>query len=567
MKKTLLLLLVWLLQTNPATAQGPGDYQFQFQFDNFLSEWVQGPDGAWFGVGWSRTYPGFPYAQPFVIKWDPATDSMLWKVTIDVPYAEVIWDMALLPTPGGGAYVATVADGCDYPTQEGMASLDATGNVLWETQLPNDHRQNYKAWLLPGLNGDILFQTEKAQFVFSPAGILSNVNNTPFGWNGIAQSSAGNYLTYGNQKLGFFNSSSSLPFPENVRHADQTDTGEWLVLGSNKLYRLNAALDVLSENALPHLAPWSKVFCSDGTCWVTGETNATASVLHRIDPLTLDLQATYQYDKQYQVLSVLHRPGDTMLWLSGNCNFERNQTVFLKAVPKDSPAILPTKSVSLENVRLEKTPVYHPPFLCASPAGYKSMIQFGPIFVTVRNTGSLPVSTFLVNGRFNDCWFICYREDQYSAAFAHPLDPGESVELLMYGDLFLTGPPNATAFDLCFWTALPDDRLDAIPDDDRYCKSFSVLVSDKEADAVEHAVRVSPNPARDRAVFSVETPDADFARYRITFSNATGQTVLQTAFTGPNWTLEAGDMPTGLYFYHITGPEDLIGSGRLVISR
>jgi len=27
MKKTLFLLLVWLLQTNPAAAQGPGDYQ------------------------------------------------------------------------------------------------------------------------------------------------------------------------------------------------------------------------------------------------------------------------------------------------------------------------------------------------------------------------------------------------------------------------------------------------------------------------------------------------------------------------------------------------------------
>lgn len=82
MKKMLPFLLVWLLPTSPAAAQPSGDHQFQF--DNFLSEWVQGPDGAWFGVGWSRHYPGFPQASAFVIKWNPVNNQLdrlfgLWQ--------------------------------------------------------------------------------------------------------------------------------------------------------------------------------------------------------------------------------------------------------------------------------------------------------------------------------------------------------------------------------------------------------------------------------------------------------------------------------------------------------
>lgn len=567
MKKTLLLLLVWFLQPNLAAAQGPGDYQFQFQFDNSLHEWVQGPDGAWFGLGWSRSYPGFPYAQPFVIKWDTVKDSMLWKLEIDVPFAEVMWDAALLPTPDGGAYVAAVADGCDYPTTEGLSRVDAFGNLLWEVQTPFDQRQNYKAWLLPTTNGNILFQTEKAQFVYTPNGSLLSINNASYDWNGFARNNAGGYMAYGNQKLGSLNPLFTVSFPDNIRHASQLSTGEWLMLGTDKLYRLNAALDVLTETTMPYLKSWSKVFWAANACWVTGENNSGASVLHRIDPLTLDIHTTYEYDKQYRVLSVLHHPGDTVLWLSGECNFERNQTVFLKAVPKDNPVIVPARSVSLEKLRMEKTPVHHPPVICSPFSGYGSSIQFGSIFVTVKNTGSMPVSTFWINGRFNSCWYICYREDQYSVPFAQPLNPGESVELLMFGDLVLDGPPNATTFTLCFWTALPDDQLDAIPEDDRYCETFSVIVSDKEAMTTGPTIQVAPNPVGDRATFFLETADASDARFQLLLANASGQVVRQTGFTGPIWTLETDDLPNGLYFYQIIGADRAVGAGRLLISR
>ncbi|MBK9337170.1 MAG: T9SS type A sorting domain-containing protein [Lewinellaceae bacterium] len=318
---------------------------------------------------------------------------------------------------------------------------------------------------------------------------------------------------------------------------------------------------------MPYIKPWSKVFWADDACWVTGENNAGASILQRLDPVSLDVLSVHTFDANYRVLSLLHAPGDSVLWLSGEGNFERNQTVFLKAVPKDDPAIVPTRSVSVTNIRLEQVPVYSIQPFCQLTMGLPIKIAFGPVHVTVKNTGTTPVSRFRVNGRFNTCWFICNAEDQYSVQYDIPLAPGDSVEILMFGNLILEGQPNSTAFDLCFWTALPDDRLDSIPEDDRYCETFSVIVSDEEPETVAHAVRVSPNPAQDQAIFSVETPDADGARYRITLTNSTGQVMLQTVFTGTTWTLESGAIPAGMYFYQIAGPNDLIGSGRLVISR
>ncbi|MBL7796325.1 MAG: T9SS type A sorting domain-containing protein [Saprospiraceae bacterium] len=567
MKKTLLLLLVWLLQTNPAAAQGPGDYQFQFQFDNYLKEWVQGPDGAWFGFGHSNRVDLID--ELFVLKWDAENDVLLWKTNVYLPAQEVMHDLAMLPAPDGGVFVGAVYDGCDYPTPEGLARLSADGQILWTISTPEEHRFNNRLWLLPATDGKVIFQTDKFRFEYQPDGTLSSMSTaTGFPWSGFVKNSLGGYLAYGNQALGSFSPFFVVPFPDNVRHVAQPPGGEWFVLGSEKLYRLDAALTVQAEKSLAGLQAWSKVFWADSACWVTGSNTAGASVLHRIDPVTLDILDTYAYDKQYQVLALLHTPGDSVLWLSGNCNFPRNRTVFLKSVPKDNPVIEPTHSVALTGIRLEQQPTYATnSFPCTFWLGPSVTFFFGKVFATVTNTGSNPVSKFLVNGRFSSCWNICEYQDQFSKPFEATLMPGESAEVHLSNAFSLSGTYENPLFTLCFWTALPDDRLDAVPEDDRYCETFSVIVSDDEPATIANAVRVSPNPARDQAIFSVETLDADDTRYRIILTNTTGQVMLQTELTGPTWTLETGAMPTGLYFYQITGPNDLIGSGRLVISR
>lgn len=567
MKKTLLLLLVWLFQTSPAAAQGPGDYQFQFQFDNYLREWVQGPDGAWFGFGHSNRVDLID--ELFVIKWDAENDILLWKTNVYLPAQEVMHDLAMLPAPDGGVFVGAVYDGCDYPTPEGLARLSADGEILWTISTPEEHRFNTRLWLLPAADGKIIFQTDKYRFEYLPDGTLLSISPaTGFPWSGFVKNSLGGYLAYGNQALGSFSPFFVVPFPDNVRYVAQSPGGEWFVLGQEKLYHLNAALQMQAEKPLTGLQSWSKVFWADNVCWVTGSNTAGASVLHRIDPLTLDILATFTYDNQYQVLALLHTPGDSVLWLSGNCNFPRNRTVFLKSVPKDNPVIEPTRSVALSGIRLEQQPVYSTnSFPCSFIGQPSTSFFFGKVFATVTNTGNKPVSRFWVNGRFSTCFYICYYEEQFSKSFETALMPGESAEVLLENAFSLTDTYAGNLFTLCFWTALPDDRLDAIPEDDRYCETYTLIVSDQEVATTENAVRVSPNPAQDQAVFSVEAPGADGTRYRITLTNTTGLVMLQTVFTGPNWTLESGAIPAGMYFYQITGPNDMIGSGRLVISR
>jgi len=565
MKKTLLFLLVWLLQTNPTTAQGPGDYQFQFQFDNYLKEWVQGPDGAWFGFGHSNRVDLID--ELFVIKWDAENDLLLWKTNVYLPAQEVMHDLAMLPAADGGVFVGAVYDGCDYPTPEGLARLSAAGDILWTVSTPEELRSNTRLWLLPAADGKIVFQTDKHRFEYLPDGTLSSMGaSTGFPWSGFVKNNLGGYLAYGNQALGSFSPFFVVPFPDNVRHVVQSPGGEWFVLGQEKLYRLDAGMNVLVEKPLAGLQSWSKVFRADGACWVTGTNVAAESVLHRLDPATLDILATYSYDKQYQVLTVLHTPGDSVLWLSGVCNFPRNRTVFLKSVPRDNPVIKPTCSMALTGIRLEQQPtVTQYPFSC-TPGGWKAVsFFFGKVFATVTNIGSSPVSRFLVNGRFNSCWNTCYLQEQFFKSFEISLNPGESTEVLLENAFSLSGTYDGPQFTLCFWTALPDDRLDAIPDDDRYCETFSVIVSDEEVDVVENAVRVSPNPARDQAVFSVNAPDADGAEFKIMLVNASGQIVRQAEFAGPKWMMERGDLPAGLYFYQIANEHNVVGKGKIVL--
>lgn len=565
MKKTLLLLLLWFLHTNPGAAQGPGDYQFQFQFDNYLKEWVQGPDGAWFGVGHSNRVDLID--ELLVIKWDAENDVLLWKTSVPLLAQEVMHDLAMLPAPDGGVFVGAVYDGCDYPTPEGLARLNADGDILWTITTPEEHRFNNRLWLLPTADGKIVFQTDKFRFEYLPDGTLTNMNTaTGFPWTGFVKNNLGGYLAYGDQALGSFSPFFVVPFPDNVRHVVQSPGGEWLILGTEKLYRLDAAMNVLVEKPITGLQPWSKVFLADSFCWVTGANSAGESVLNRIDPMTLDVVATYAYDKQYQVQAVLHTPGDSVLWLSGVCNFPRNRTVFLKSVPKDNPVIEPTRSVALTDIRLEQQPVYvtHP-FPCTFWAGPSVTFFFGKVFATVTNTGSTPVSHFWVHGRFSSCWSICEYQYQFSRSFEAPLMPGESAEVLLENAFSLSGTYNGDQIPLCFWTALPDDRLDAIPEDDRYCETFSVIVSDEEAIAAAPGIRVSPNPVGDQATFFLDAADASDARFQLVLVNASGQVVRQAEFSGPTWTLERGNLPAGLYFYQVVNAQNVVGKGKIVL--
>lgn len=571
MKKTLLSLLIALLSANLLSAQGPGDYQFQFQFENTLKEWVQAPDGAWFGAGWSVTYPGYQMSVPFVVKWNAQKDSLLWAVNIPMPDAEVIWDVALLPAADGGVFIGAVFDACDFPTQDAFARLDDAGQLVWINQSPEEYRSGSKLWLLPASNGNLLFQTDQYLLESDQNGALKWAEMEWFNWNGVVQRQEGDYLLYGYDRLGVSNPFSGIveqPFPDNIRHALQLPSGDWLFLGNDHIYRVSADFTVLNKQLFAGQQDWYALFETGGDYWVASKNIADEGLLLRLDTATLGELSTHNFGTNYRVKSVLYEPGDSLLWLSGDANFYRNQTVFLKSAPRSNPVITPTRSLALTGIRLETTPqtYLYPCGGLLGTWGHNFRIEFGKVFVTVKNTGNTPVQQFRVNGHFNRCWTICASYEQISESFDLALAPGDSVELLLLDDFDLDGQENKPVFNLCFWTAVPDGRLDANPEDDRFCKTFSVLVSDQEPVESLQQVQVFPNPSTGDVTFKIEPPDAGQGDYTIVLTNLSGQVILREPFSGASYRLSRGSLPAGIYFYEISGRTKRAGTGKVVFT-
>ena len=562
----LLLSLLCPLFLSSLTAQGTGDHQFQFQLENTMGEWVEAPDGSWYGAGWSVSYPGYPMGLPFVIKWDAQHDSVLWITQVPMPLSEVVWDVALLPAADGGVYLGAAFDGCDYSTRDGLAKLSANGTVLWIKQTPNNFTWSSEIWLIPYPDGHLLYHTDHYQIEYDENGIVKWTDHVNFDWNGIAPRLNGGYLVYGDKKVATTNLLLSMipyPFPENIVHARQLPSGNWLFLSAGQIYRVAPNYSILAQKPLPNVKPWSKIFQADSTYWVSGENAAQEFELRQIDTVALDVLSTHNSGNNYRVKSLLHLPGDSVLWLSGDGNFDRNQTVFLKSEPFSKPVITPNHSVALTDIRLEITPeVYWKDcYNWDLAASYE--IHFGSVYVTVKNTGSEPVQSFRVNGNFTACNFICPRFEQISVPLHSPLAPGDSVELLLMDNFDLDGQLNSSTFHLCFWTSLPDERLDAKPEDNKWCETFSVLVSEQEPVLSETRVQLAPNPAGDYSIFSIAaaTPGAE---YSLTLRTISGQLVFQDAFSGSEYPLNRKLLPAGIYFYTISEQGSLVGEGKLV---
>lgn len=256
-------------------------------------------------------------------------------------------------------------------------------------------------------------------------------------------------------------------------------------------------------------------------------------------------------------------PGDSVLWLSGNANFERNQTVYLKSVPAQAPIIQPNRDIALTDIRLEVTPSsYYQQ--CQGGFGTENYrLDFGPVYATITNTGNVPVQHFKVNGRFSTCWYICEVFDTYSVDFEEPLLPGASKEWLIIPQLDLFGQLDLSGFTLCLWTSTPDDRLDAHPENDRFCKYVDVLVADHEALGKNGAIRVSPNPAQDYLLFSLDHLDNEIQDYQFVLTDIAGKTVANATFNGNQYRFERNNLPSGLYFYQIHQGGVVLGIGKV----
>jgi hypothetical protein len=555
----------FILAVCPLGHAQDGDYQFQFDLDNTVYKWVQSSDTTWFGIGWSRTYMGYPRATPFVIKFNARKDSVEWRKQVPADYAEIIWDMDALPTAEGGLFLGIVYDGCDYTVSDGLAKLDINGNVLWFKKTPNNDFTQ-KVWLVPYPDGHILYQTSSYQIEYEPDGHLLWSDAVNFKWDGFIKRSNNSYFLWGDHKLGksgLLLSFVEYPIDDHIRDGVRLPTGNWLLLGNQYLYRVGYDFNIVAKKAVSDVRPWSKIVKTDTTYWITGQNNAGFSFIKSIDTLSLNVKNSFYQNKNLDIQDVLFIPGDSVLWLSGNGNSERNQTVYLKSVPMDAPVIQANRDIAVTDIRLDIIPYsnYQECQGIYGPENYR--LDFGTVYATVQNNGTTAVQHFKVNAKFSKCSFICETFDTYSFDFEEPLLPGASKELIIFPQLDVAGQEDLPFFSLCLWTSLPDDRLDANPNNDRFCKFVDVVVGDQEALSLKGAIRVSPNPAQDYLLFSLDHLDNEIQDCQFVLTDIAGKTVANATFNGNQYRFERNNLPSGLYFYQIHQGGVVLGVGKV----
>jgi hypothetical protein len=217
--------------------------------------------------------------------------------------------------------------------------------------------------------------------------------------------------------------------------------------------------------------------------------------------------------------------------------------------------------IALTDIRIVETPISYYQEDCDFDRKYK--IDIGVVYATVTNTGSIPIARFKINESNKTCAIFCPHFNEYTVAFNESLLPGESKEVLLFSQFQLYGEQFPDSANLCFWTSVPDDRLDAHPENDKFCKHIESVVATSESSGFLKQIQTSPNPAFEEIVFTLAHILDGHLPYKLELLDITGKTVANATFNGNQYRFERNNLPSGLYFYQIHQGGVVLGVGKV----
>ncbi|MCS7035432.1 MAG: hypothetical protein RMJ33_12520 [Saprospiraceae bacterium] len=352
--------------------------------------------------------------------------------------------------------------------------------------------------------------------------------------------------------------------------------GGWLWLSASVLTRVDAAFNVIQQNFVGGSLRMERFQQTHNRLWVIGRNSGNqASFIGVLDTQQTTLSQVSLLDAAYELRRVLTDPASPSktIWLTGHAYADLNQRLFAARAPVGAPSVQPTRSLALTDVRIEGKPLRYPPIpitMCNPwwPRAYP--VHFGKVFVTLRNVGQTPVERFTVNGASEACnLYICPRPYmQLIYPVQQTILPGESVELLLTDTLILQSVGESLDFLLCFWAAMPDNRLDGNPADDRFCRPLSITVSTGDLGRLERGpqLRPAPHPVLDETVFSLlHAPTGADVRGRFSILDVTGRAVFAQPWAGERLRWQRGALPPGVYLYQLVLETGEALAGRLVL--
>ncbi len=195
---------------------------------------------------------------------------------------------------------------------------------------------------------------------------------------------------------------------------------------------------------------------------------------------------------------------------------------------------------------------------------------FNPVF-TIQNHGETIVNNILINNYFPIIYLQSFDNHTYylngtkrKSVSNLSLAPGETKHITLDKlSYYFKFEPNGETHEHCFWTSLPNGKVDDDPENDRSCISYTVEAEEK---SVTNSISLYPNPASNQLFIETGTPLPDGSTW--TLYDLYGKAAVHAELSGgtSSYTIDLPSLPTGLYAWHLTGTDGSVTSGKLVIA-
>ncbi|MCB9332979.1 MAG: T9SS type A sorting domain-containing protein [Lewinellaceae bacterium] len=461
---------------------------------------------------------------------------------------------------------------CDIDVNWTLYRYNASGNLLWSKDLgfQTNPRDTFKLLPLPD-NGFWLFRQNNAPIRYTADGEPGQpwFNPLPL-FRGYRKLDNDYLLVYGEAGLGLYSPDFfTLKFGMvniDLLAAEPLPNGHFAALSADSLFLVDEHLQPITQTALNLPAETSV-----GLCYAGGRLQVLAASeprqllrfdtanLSLLEVIDIPLDAAFQPD-------VLLSTADDQLLLAGHENpLAGIDAQVIEARISDPLAMPDFDATAIDaGVTYLETPKMPAGKQYTDPINYYTM-RIDSVSVWVKNDGAEILEKFTLNSVLNSFPWQCGTESTLYKINYQGLNilPGDSLRIYI-GKLFWEAPWNMPAsVELCFWTTLPNDSLDANPANNKFCRTLQVTVPTVSPEQPAEALFISPNPASDRAVIQWE--NSDFAAMHLQVFNAAGALVKTATVQAGSWEFERGALPAGLYHILIRNTENgQLFTGRLL---
>ncbi|MCB0616169.1 MAG: hypothetical protein KDC75_22780 [Phaeodactylibacter sp.] len=474
-------------------------------------------NGAWLAGGAAGQYMGYPVFSPYLALAD-AAGNLLWERYLIDPEAMELGRVNSLSEDAQAEafYVAGSVSGCDYLIPGYLYMLDKNGQTLWYKN--SSPFFNPIATALP-LQGILVSERGAGQIEWHDmAGQLtmSFDFNDEFGLQVMEMLTIGVHtvaLLGKNQVLltewadGEVQVAAQLQL-QGTKSISRAPSGQLALLASEKIYVLDASLNILHEQNLSEYGSFGKVSCSTGRCYAAGQSPEGNYIALALDAelnyqLAIDMGPGYNYPADMAALedglmaigTALPEKTESEPYLNQSLfNTSKGSDIFLRSWAADGTPTPSQRNIAVEEVLVGQHDITTLPEGCSPFNDGQMQGSFSEIAVRIRNEGNIAINRLELNTVFVPCWFICYTQQNGSRTYdGLNLAPGASA-ILDFGNVQTWPLPLANTLDLCIWASGPDGRLDDDFSDNSAC--FKVVLTEvTEPPGVAGSFDLYPNPA------------------------------------------------------------------------